>query len=77
MGTTIAELAEMGMVKRRPHPTDGRQMLIELTAKGVALRKAASEEKRTWLAAAIARLDEGERRTLFADGDIIKRLAEK
>ena len=67
----------MGMVKRRPHPTDGRQMLIELTAKGVALRKAASEEKRTWLAAAIARLDEGERRTLFADGDIIKRLAEK
>jgi hypothetical protein len=52
-------------------------MLIELTAKGVALRKAASEEKRTWLAAAIARLDEGERRTLFADGDIIKRLAEK
>jgi DNA-binding MarR family transcriptional regulator len=34
MGTTVAALEEMGMVERKPHPTDGRQVNIELTAKG-------------------------------------------
>src|SRR5579864_416372 len=33
MGTTIAALEEMGLVERRPHPTDGRQVHIHLTAK--------------------------------------------
>src|SRR5580658_9743611 len=33
MGATIAALEEMGMVERRPHPSDGRQVNIELTAK--------------------------------------------
>jgi DNA-binding MarR family transcriptional regulator len=77
MGTTIAELRELGLIDRKPHSTDGRQMLIELTAKGLAVRKAASEEKRTWLSKAIAQLDEKERDTLFAAGDIIMRLAER
>jgi DNA-binding MarR family transcriptional regulator len=77
MGTTIAELKELGLIDRKPHSTDGRQMLIELTAKGLALRKAASNEKRTWLSQAIAQLDRKERDTLFAAGDIIKRLVGK
>ena len=38
MGTTIAALEEMGLVERKPHPTDGRQMNIELTAKAAAVR---------------------------------------
>src|SRR6202142_1122982 len=65
MGTTIAALEEMGMVERKPHPTDGRQVNIELTAKGAAVRKSAGDAKRTWLAQAIAQLDEQERVTLF------------
>ena len=77
MGTTIAALEEMGMVERKPHPTDGRQVNIELTAKGAAVRKSAKDAKRTWLAQAIAQLDEQERETLFKAGDIIKRLVEK
>jgi len=77
MGTTIAALEEMGMVERKPHPTDGRQVNILLTAKGAAVGKSAREAKRTWLAQAIAQLDEQERETLFAAGEIIKRLAEK
>src|SRR6202050_2072974 len=74
MGTTIAALEEMGMVERKPHPTDGRQVNIELTAKGAAVRKSAKDAKRTWLAQAVAQLDEQERVTLFAAGEIIKRL---
>ena len=77
MGTTIAALEEMGMVERKPHPTDGRQVNIELTAKGVAVRKSAKDAKLTWLAQTIAQLDKQDQSTLFAAGDIIKRLAEK
>jgi DNA-binding MarR family transcriptional regulator len=77
MGTTIAALEEMGMVGRQPHPTDGRRVNIELTGKGAAVRKSAGEAKRTWLAQAIAQLDEQERETLFRAGEIVRRLAEK
>jgi len=76
MGTTIAALEEMGLVERKPHPTDGRQMNIELTAEGAAMRMSAKDAKQTWLAQAIAQLDNHERATLFAAGEIIKRLAE-
>ena len=76
MGTTIAALEEMGMVERKPHPTDGRQINLELTAKGAAVRKIARDAKRTWLAEAIAKLDKQEQETLFAAGEIIKRLVE-
>ncbi len=77
MGTTIAALEEIGLVERRPHPTDGRQVNIDLTAKGAAVRKSAKDAKRTWLAQAIATLDEQERETLFKAGEIIQRLVEK
>ena len=77
MGTTIAALEEMRMVERKPHPTDGRQVHIALTAKGAAVRKSAKEAKRTWLAQAIAQLDEQERVALFKAAEIIRRLAEK
>jgi DNA-binding MarR family transcriptional regulator len=77
MGTTIAALEEMGMVERKPHPTDGRQMNIELTAKGIAVRNSTKDARRSWAAQAIAQLDEQERETLFEAGEIIRRLVEK
>ena len=76
MGATIAALEEMGMVERTPHPTDGRQVNIALTAKGATVRKSTKEAKRMWLAQAMAALEEEERETLFRAGEIIKRLVE-
>jgi DNA-binding MarR family transcriptional regulator len=76
MGTTVAALEEMGMVERKPHPSDGRQMNIELTAKGAAIRKSAKDAKRTWLAQAVAQLDKQDQATLFAAAEIIKQLVE-
>jgi DNA-binding MarR family transcriptional regulator len=76
MGTTIAALEGMGMVERKPHPTDGRQVNIELSTKGMAVRKSARDAKRTWLAQAITRLDEKDRDTLFKAGEIIRRLVQ-
>jgi DNA-binding MarR family transcriptional regulator len=77
MGATIAALEERGLVERKPHPTDGRQVNIVLTAKGAAVRKSSKDAKLTWLAQAIAGLDDQDRETLFAAGEIIKRLVEK
>jgi DNA-binding MarR family transcriptional regulator len=76
MGATIAALEELGLVERKLHPTDGRQVQIDLTAKGVTVRNTAKDAKRTWIAQAIAKLNEEERETLFKAGDIIKRLAD-
>ena len=76
MGATVATLEEMGLVQRKPHPTDGRQVKIELTAKGTAVRNSTKDAKRTWLAQAIAQLNDEERQTLFKAGEIIKRLAD-
>jgi len=77
MGTVVATLAEAGLVERTPHPTDGRQVNIALTAEGAAVRKTTRDAKRTWLAQAIAQLDRRERVTLFEAGEIMKRLAER
>src|SRR6202051_521160 len=72
MGTTIAVLEEMGMVERKPHPTDGRQVNIGLTVKGAAVGESSKNAKRTWLAQAIAQLDKQDQATLFAAGEIIQ-----
>jgi DNA-binding MarR family transcriptional regulator len=77
MGATIGALEERGLVERKPHPTDGRQVNIMLTAKGAAVRKSSKDAKLAWLAQAIGRLDEEERETLFAASKIIQRLVQQ
>jgi DNA-binding MarR family transcriptional regulator len=76
MGTAIAGLEALGLIERKAHATDGRQVNIALTASGAALRKLAKDAKQTWLAQAIAALDREDRAALFAATDIIKRLAQ-
>jgi DNA-binding MarR family transcriptional regulator len=77
MGTTLAALEEMGLVERKPHPTDGRQVNIEITERGAALRKSVGDAKRTWLLQAFGQLSEEERETLFSAGRIMRKLVEK
>jgi DNA-binding MarR family transcriptional regulator len=73
---TIATMEAMGLIERKPHPTDGRQMNIQLTANGIAVRKGARNARRTWLAQAISQLDKQEQEKLFAVTGTIKRLME-
>src|SRR6202035_1016444 len=56
MGTTLSDLEQEGLVQRRPHPTDGRQVLFELTAAGIEARRQRHTAKREWLLAAVERL---------------------
>jgi DNA-binding MarR family transcriptional regulator len=76
MGTTLSDLEQEGLVQRRPHPTDGRQVLFALTAEGVEARRKRSLAKREWLLAAMAKLDPAEQQTLIAAIALIKRLGE-
>jgi DNA-binding MarR family transcriptional regulator len=76
MSTALALLEKMGLVERKSHPTDGRQINIKLTTKGIALRKNTKEATHGWLSQAIAKLDRQEQTTLFKAGQLIKRMAE-
>jgi DNA-binding MarR family transcriptional regulator len=76
MGATIAALEERGLVTRKAHPTDGRQMIIDLTAKGLGVRQSAQDARRTWLAEAVTTLSKEEQELLFRAAKIIRRLAE-
>jgi DNA-binding MarR family transcriptional regulator len=74
MSAAVATLEERGLVERKPHPTDGRQMNVALTEKGAVIRNSAKDLKRAWLAQATAGLGEEDRQALARAGDILKRL---
>ena len=77
MGTALGLLEKMGLVERKAHPTDGRQINIKLTARGIAMRRNTKEATYAWLSRAIAELDRQEQITLFKAGELFKRMAEK
>jgi DNA-binding MarR family transcriptional regulator len=76
MGATLAMLEREGLVERRPHPTDGRQVLFALTAEGVEARRKRKIAKREWLMAAMAKLDPSEQKILIAASALIWRLGD-
>lgn len=76
MRPIITALEQGGMIERKPHATDGRQVNLVLTRKGAATQKSLGEAKHTWITQAIARLDKQDQQTLFAAGEIIQRLLE-
>ncbi|RKP53660.1 MarR family winged helix-turn-helix transcriptional regulator [Pararobbsia silviterrae] len=76
MSSAIASLVTMGLIERHAHPTDGRQMLIKLSAKGTKLRRTTREAKHAWLAQAITRLNKQEQALLFKAGALIARMVE-
>src|ERR1700677_2744542 len=76
MGTALGLLEKVGLVERKAHPTDGRQINIKLTARGITLRRNTKEATLAWLSQAIATRDNQEQTTLFKAGELIKRIAE-
>jgi DNA-binding MarR family transcriptional regulator len=76
MKAILACLEEEGCVERRPHPTDGRQILFVPTPKGLEARRRRTVAKREWLIDAIARLDQAEIQTLAAAIPLIRRLGD-
>ena len=74
MNTILAGLERAGLVERRPHPTDGRQILFSLTPRGVEARRQWRTTKQDWLMAAVAKLDPTDQQTLLSAARLINGL---
>ncbi|KAA2262961.1 MarR family transcriptional regulator [Solihabitans fulvus] len=75
MTRVIAALEELGFATRRPHPTDGRQAIVELTEAGQAYIRAEVEAREAWLDHRLAELAPEERDVLSRAAEIIDRMA--
>jgi DNA-binding MarR family transcriptional regulator len=58
MTRVIASLAELGLVVRTPHPTDGRQVIVSLSAAGKELIADEASAREAWMTAQLEGLDE-------------------
>lgn len=77
MAQTVADLEVEGLVARRPDPSDGRRMLVDLTEAGAAALQADRRHREGWLADAIAHeLSPEEQRVLETAVGLLRRLAE-
>jgi DNA-binding MarR family transcriptional regulator len=72
----IAALEEQEMIERTPDPADRRNLVIAITGAGRRALRDAMQERRRWLAEAVAeRLSEDERETLIAAAELMLRIA--
>ncbi|MBR0724195.1 MarR family winged helix-turn-helix transcriptional regulator [Bradyrhizobium manausense] len=77
MTNTVRSLEENGLVRRRPHPTDGRTVLIEMTRKGVKTLEDIFALREDWLTGVILqKLTVRERQELQRGLTLIKRIIE-
>jgi DNA-binding MarR family transcriptional regulator len=77
MTRVIAALEERGLATRTPHPTDGRQAIVELSEAGRAYIQADVTARERWLDSRLAALTESEREILSQAAEIIDRMAGK
>lgn len=76
MTRTVKCLEEDGYVVRRPHETDGRQVLVALTEQGRATHLADRARRDAWLATRLRELPAEERAILRQAAPILDRLAQ-
>jgi DNA-binding MarR family transcriptional regulator len=75
MTRTVNCLEGDGYVVRRPHETDGRQVVVSLTDEGLAAVLADRQRRDAWLSQQLGRLTAAERATLREAAPILARLA--
>jgi DNA-binding MarR family transcriptional regulator len=75
MTRVVVALEGMGLVTRTPHPTDGRQVVIDLTPAADELLGSEARAREAWLAGQLEQLSAEEREVLRAAAVIIDKLA--
>jgi DNA-binding MarR family transcriptional regulator len=75
MTRVVVALEAMGLVTRTPHPTDGRQVIIELTPEAEELFAAEAQAREAWLTGRLQELTAAERTVLREASAIIDKLA--
>ena len=77
MAQTVGDLEDVGLVERRPDPSDGRRASVSLTAAGRKALEADRRHREGWLVKAIEEeLTPEEQRTLGDSVSLLRRLAE-
>jgi DNA-binding MarR family transcriptional regulator len=76
MTRTVSCLADGGYVLRRKHETDGRQVVVALSDKGLETLAADRRRRDAWLAQRLRELTADERAVLRQAAPIIERLAQ-
>ncbi|GAB2887176.1 MarR family winged helix-turn-helix transcriptional regulator [Nocardioides pacificus] len=77
MTRTVNALEADGLVARRPHETDGRQVLIALSDRGRQVVLADRRRRDAWLARRLAELEPDEREVLRRAAPLLQELARK
>jgi DNA-binding MarR family transcriptional regulator len=75
MTRIVTTLQDAGLVHRTPHPSDGRQVLLEVTADGRALLHEDRRRRDAWLAHRLDELEEADRAVLRDAVAVLDRLA--
>jgi DNA-binding MarR family transcriptional regulator len=75
MTKVVAALEAAGLLRRQPHPTDGRQVQLRCTAEGSALLKEDRRRREAWLAQRLAELEPGELAVLRQAAGVLDKLA--
>jgi DNA-binding MarR family transcriptional regulator len=75
MTRVVAALEGAGLVSRTPHPTDGRQVVIDLTPAAQQLLDAEARAREAWLSGRLQRLTAREREVLRQAATLMEELA--
>jgi DNA-binding MarR family transcriptional regulator len=76
MTRVIAVLEERNLVRRAPHPTDRRQVILTVTTEGRDLVQRVRRRREAWLAQRMQELTEEERETLRAAAPILEKISQ-
>jgi DNA-binding MarR family transcriptional regulator len=77
MTRVLAALEERGLVIRRPHPTDGRQVIVELSPAGRKLCRDEAWLREAWLSRRVGELCPEDREVLRKAVEVINRMVEQ
>jgi DNA-binding MarR family transcriptional regulator len=75
MTRVLGVLEEHGLLRREPHPTDGRQQVVTITPQAEAMLREDRRRRDEWLAKRLTELTPDERAALRAAAPVLERLA--
>jgi DNA-binding MarR family transcriptional regulator len=76
MTRTVNALAELGLVQKAEHPTDGRQVVVSLTDAGVAEVAETRRRRDLWLTERLQEMTAAERQVLTDAVELLRRIAQ-
>ena len=77
MTRTVSCLADLGLVVKAEHPSDGRQVVVSLTDRGQAEVRETRRRRDVWLTAQLTAMTPDERDVLARAAVLLRRIAEQ